>query len=138
MATQDRTSAIAQHLRHYYRTPQINTEAPFSYSLSETTDSVHSTRHHWAKKRLRSRFKDLVLKVLAESASREKARKTTPKRPPLMRMKDSDDYVRMAQGMKPQSSGPSADGYTQAHRPSSKSVDWCRLAKHWQPLAAHA
>ncbi|KAK3654066.1 hypothetical protein LTR56_003502 [Elasticomyces elasticus] len=91
MATMERDEA-AQHHRH-----ALNTQAPYSYTIPQPGPSDHQLcPPHWRireKRSKRSKLKELVLKLPAESGLATIKRHKPPSRPPIMRMKDSDDYL---------------------------------------------
>lgn len=75
------------------------TEAPYLYTIrpkTSSTDSVELCPAHWRlppKRSLRAKLKKVVLKDWQTDLSRPSQRSATPKRPSIMRMKDSDDYI---------------------------------------------
>ncbi|KAK5686441.1 hypothetical protein LTS10_002559 [Elasticomyces elasticus] len=85
-------SEAAQHHRHAF-----NTQAPYSYTIPQPGSSDHQLcPPHWRireKRSKRSKLKELVLKLPAESGFATTKRRKAPSRPPIMRMKDSDDYL---------------------------------------------
>ncbi|KAK5725024.1 hypothetical protein LTR17_013315 [Elasticomyces elasticus] len=91
MATMEQNEA-AQHHTH-----ALNTQAPYSYTILQPGSSDHQLcPPHWRirkKHSKRSKLKELVLKLPAESGLATTKRHKAPSQPPIMRMKDSDDYL---------------------------------------------
>ncbi|KAK5721817.1 hypothetical protein LTR15_006409 [Elasticomyces elasticus] len=91
MATMEQYQA-PQHHRH-----ALNTQAPYSYTIPQPGSSDHQLcPPHWRireKRSKRSKLKELVLKLPAESGLATIKRHKAPSRPPIMHMKDSDDYL---------------------------------------------
>ncbi|KAK3071231.1 hypothetical protein LTR53_008982, partial [Teratosphaeriaceae sp. CCFEE 6253] len=77
----------------------VHTQAPYSYTIPEPAAATHRKPElcppHWllrGTRPLRAKLKDLVLRVPAAETTTTR-RVSVPTRPPLMRMKDSDDYL---------------------------------------------
>ncbi|KAK0365277.1 hypothetical protein LTR59_001174 [Friedmanniomyces endolithicus] len=99
--TGGRPSRLPQYLRQHQeeasRLP-ILTQAPYSYTIPPPSSSKQQLcPPHWRLSQKRSKreiLKSLVLKKPSESAARSIRKHTnTPRRPSIMRMKDSDDYI---------------------------------------------
>ncbi|KAK5167131.1 uncharacterized protein LTR77_007861 [Saxophila tyrrhenica] len=94
-----RQTLISQHLRPILRpnltTEPLTTQAPYSYSTSDSR-TAELCPPHWrrAKQRgVRHKLKGILLKDLQSYKFKSPPSSSPDKRPAMMRMKDSDDYI---------------------------------------------
>lgn len=98
--TSEKPSRVTTHLRHFLRpsltTEPIDTQAPYSYTLPSRAE-IELCPPHWRLqpgRSLKSRAKAIILKEWPRGIpTAPRAASQPQRRPTMMRMKDSDDYI---------------------------------------------